>query len=127
MAGERERGGTNAEAAVVRLRAALRGLARGSCFCEMAIGNPNVRGHDPQCIEASAVLAATDRMSARAERDPFTMELQERLEQAGQMLDEAADDLHRWVQAMRRDAAEMRRFLAEPPHRKGGDAHVAPR
>ena len=39
---------------------ALRGLHRGSCFCEVGIGNPMMRGeHSHACVDARAALAPT--------------------------------------------------------------------
>lgn len=34
----------------------LRGLMRGDCFCEMAIGNPMCKSHDTGCKAATAFL-----------------------------------------------------------------------
>lgn len=42
---------------VQELGAALEALNRGSCWCEMAIGNPMVRTHSPECVQARAALA----------------------------------------------------------------------
>lgn len=41
-----------------RLRRALVGLKRGSCFCEAGIGNPMVSTHTRACREAQAALDA---------------------------------------------------------------------
>jgi len=42
----------------------IRGLRRGSCWCEMGIGNPMVSQHTRTCLEASRlmdVFAAAER------------------------------------------------------------------
>lgn len=43
---------------MIDLRAALRGLSQGAtCFCEVAIGNPNMRGrHSQACVNARQAL-----------------------------------------------------------------------
>ncbi len=35
---------------------ALKGVKRGECWCEMAVGNPMVHKHAPQCLNAQAVI-----------------------------------------------------------------------
>ena len=39
----------------------VRSLRRGSCWCEMAIGNPMVRGHSSACLAAQKWLAERER------------------------------------------------------------------
>lgn len=46
---------TELRAEVQRLREALQWLKRGSCWCEMAIGNPMARRHSKGCGLASAL------------------------------------------------------------------------
>ncbi len=38
------------------LSQALKGVKRGSCWCEMAVGNPMVHSHSPQCLNAQVVI-----------------------------------------------------------------------
>jgi len=49
-----------AEAAALRKALISLGQSYGEqlCFCSMAIGNPMLREHTPQCQQASAALAA---------------------------------------------------------------------
>ena len=35
---------------------ALMDLKRGDCWCEMAIGNPMMRGHSPHCENAKRAM-----------------------------------------------------------------------
>lgn len=37
------------------LKEIIQSLKRGSCWCEVAVGNPMVRGHSKGCIKASGV------------------------------------------------------------------------
>lgn len=46
-----------ANATINKLRAVLRRLKRGDCWCEMAVGNPMVSSHDEACLEAQRLLA----------------------------------------------------------------------
>jgi hypothetical protein len=41
---------------VKMLRAIVTGLRRGSCWCEMAIGNPMVREHSTVCKAATVIM-----------------------------------------------------------------------
>lgn len=41
-----------------RLAKAMESLKRGSCFCELAVGNPMVSRHTSACIEATQAIAA---------------------------------------------------------------------
>lgn len=43
-----------------RLCEAIRGLRRGSCWCEMGIGNPMVKTHSPACVAAAKLAHARD-------------------------------------------------------------------
>lgn len=48
------------EARVKQMEEALRGVMRGDCWCEMAVGNPMVKNHAPQCRAARAALSSPD-------------------------------------------------------------------
>ena len=47
--------------ALTTLSAALEAVARGTCWCEMGIGNPMATTHSPACVQARAALREVGR------------------------------------------------------------------
>lgn len=44
---------------------ALKEVKRGQCWCEMAVGNPMVHSHSPQCLNAQVVIDNIDNVEGR--------------------------------------------------------------
>ena len=48
---------------LAELLAVLKALQRGSCWCEMGIGNPMMSRHSQACLAAQAAIAKADSAS----------------------------------------------------------------